>query len=248
MEGFALRTQGGVDGSALRGGQMTQYLKYVALPEVQPFSGCKKNYSFLNFLEAFELKYPRNNWDDGELCALFRSKLVGKARHHYESLPLRERHGGYAVLVEAMRRECRAEQRTNKVVALGELKRLRKGEAQSVSDFCVEPERLTRRAYPELDEYALDTERAHLLYEQLVHWRDSYHLLEALESNEGAYEKLKETAKRIERRNLTFQNVREGAADRSRSAKLKKEGHALNGSKQHDREGKPIEPRKRESR
>ncbi|RCN25915.1 zinc knuckle, partial [Ancylostoma caninum] len=197
-------------GLAGDGNQMTSYLKYIALPEVQPYSGRDNAYSFKNFLDAFELKYPRESWADLELCALFRSKLVGKAKSQYESLPKHERKGGYQVLVEAMKRECRAEQRTNKVVALGELKRLRKMERQSVSEFCVELERLTRQAYPELDERALQTERAQILYDQLVHWRDSYHLLEALESEQGAYDKLKETAKRIERRNMTLKRVTSG--------------------------------------
>ncbi|EPB69515.1 zinc knuckle [Ancylostoma ceylanicum] len=67
------------------------------------------------------------------------------------------------------------------------------------------------------------------------------------ESN-GAYEKLKETAKRIERRNLTFQNVRGGAAEGRRPVRLKKEAHSLNESKQHERETKPTEPRERETR
>lgn len=59
-----------------------------------------------------------------------------------------------------------------------------------MSEFCVELQRLARQAYPELDERALEIERAQLLYDQVVHWRDSYHLLEALESDECAYDKL----------------------------------------------------------
>ncbi|VDL86008.1 unnamed protein product [Nippostrongylus brasiliensis] len=53
---------------------------------------------------------------------------------------------------------------------------------------------------------ALVTERAHLLYQQLVHWPDSYHLIEALEDENDAYGELKDTAKRIERRNQTPRN------------------------------------------
>ncbi|EYC41768.1 hypothetical protein Y032_0557g3390 [Ancylostoma ceylanicum] len=72
--------------------------------------------------------------------------------------------------------------------------------------------------------------------------------IQALESNEGAYEKLKEIAKRIERRNLTFQSVRGGAAKSRRPVRLKKEAHSLNESKQHELEAKPTKPRKRETR
>ncbi|WKX98818.1 hypothetical protein Q1695_014030 [Nippostrongylus brasiliensis] len=187
---------------------MSSYLKYIALPDVKPYSGTEKGYSFQTFVEAFELKYPVSSWADTELCALLRAKLVGKARSQYEALPRSERRGSYEVLKRALARECRAEERTNKVLALGQLRHLRKAESQSIAEFCVELERLTRQAYPELDEKALATERAHLLYEQLVHWKDSYYLMEALESEDDAYMKLKATAQRIERRDLTLRNVR----------------------------------------
>ncbi|KAK6059634.1 hypothetical protein COOONC_02733 [Cooperia oncophora] len=187
---------------------VARYMRHMTLPEVQPYSGQDSNYGFVRFLEDFQLKYPRTNWTDAELCTLFRSKLVGKARTLYEALPSYEKDGGYDALIEAMMRECKAEQRTIKVVALGRLKRLKKRDGQTVSDFCVELEQLTRQAYPELDEYTLAVERAHLLYDQLSHWRDSYYLLEALESEEDTYEKLKEVAKRIERRDMTLEQVK----------------------------------------
>ncbi|VDO35329.1 unnamed protein product, partial [Heligmosomoides polygyrus] len=187
--------------------QLAPYLKYIALPDVKPYSGTDKGYSFRSFREAFELKYPRSSWGDGELCALFRSKLVGRALSRYEALSREVREADYATLVNAMEKACRAERFTEKVLALGELKKLVKTEGQTVAEFCVELERLTRRAYPEMDETALATERAHLLYEQIVHWKDSYFLTEALESAGNAYERLKETAERIERRNITLSSV-----------------------------------------
>ncbi|KAK6043702.1 hypothetical protein COOONC_18792 [Cooperia oncophora] len=118
---------------------VARYMRHMTLPEVQPYSGQDSNYGFVRFLEDFQLKYPRTNWTDAELCTLFRSKLVGKARTLYESaLPSYEKDGGYDALIEAMMRECKAEQRTIKVVALGRLKRLKKRDGQTVSDFCVE--------------------------------------------------------------------------------------------------------------
>ncbi|VDO80472.1 unnamed protein product [Heligmosomoides polygyrus] len=109
-----------------------------------------------------------------------------------------------------MRRKSRVDQRSTNPVALGELKRMRKGEGQSVADFCVELDRLTRQAYSELDDDALDTERAHLLYEQLAHWRDACYLIEALESENGAdarAKRLKDRTKRIERSNIGEREV-----------------------------------------
>ncbi|KAL6729626.1 hypothetical protein Aduo_000666 [Ancylostoma duodenale] len=75
------------------------------------------------------------------------------------------------------------------------------------------------------------------LVNQLVHWKDSYHLLEALESNEGAYEKLKEAAKRIEQRNLTLQNIQGGSTFSA------KEGKEARKPERARRLGPPTTPR-----
>ncbi|KAK6053331.1 zinc knuckle, partial [Cooperia oncophora] len=182
---------------------VARYMRHMTLPEVQPYSGQDSNYGFVRFLEDFQLKYPRTNWTDAELCTLFRSKLVGKARTLYEALPSYEKDGGYDALIEAMMRECKAEQRTIKVVALGRLKRLKKRDGQTVSDFCVELEQLTRQAYPELDEYTLAVERATFAVRSAIALARF-----ALESEEDTYEKLKEVAKRIERRDMTLEQVK----------------------------------------
>lgn len=99
---------------------------------------------------------------------------------------------------------CQVESRNKKIVALSELKGLRKTETQPIANFCVELERLTRRAYPELNEQALSVVRSDLLYEQLMHWDDSCKLQKVLEGQgEGMYERLKDVAMRVERRRLS---------------------------------------------
>ncbi|RCN45751.1 zinc knuckle [Ancylostoma caninum] len=106
-----------------------------------------------------------------------------------------------------MREVCKTESSNRKVVALSELKRLQKMESQTVVDFCVELERLTRRAYLELDEEASSVIRADQLYEQLSQWDESCHLQEALEgSSEAMYERLKEAVLRAERRHISLRN------------------------------------------
>ncbi|RCN47467.1 hypothetical protein ANCCAN_06498 [Ancylostoma caninum] len=189
------------------GTQINEYLKFVALPDVLPYSGMDKDYSFESFRKAFELKYPEEHWTDKERCALFKAKLTGKARTQYEALPREKRRGTYNVLTSAMKEMCKTESRNRKVVALSELRRLQKQESQAVVDFCVELERLTRRAYPELDEEALSVIRADQLYEQLSHWDESCHLQEALEGpSADIYERLKEAAMRVERRHISLRN------------------------------------------
>ncbi|EYB85586.1 hypothetical protein Y032_0295g1651 [Ancylostoma ceylanicum] len=154
------------------------------------------------------LKYPAGQWSDEELRAIFKTKLGGKAKAQFEALPRDNKQGPFKTMVEAMRAACKGEQRTKRIVALGKLNKLRKTDKQSVADFCIELERLTQKAYPELDEKSLATTRANLLYEQLVAWPESYHLLEALETGgDRMYDALKETALRVERRRITLENA-----------------------------------------
>ncbi|RCN24775.1 zinc knuckle [Ancylostoma caninum] len=189
---------------------MNAYLKYIALPEVPCFSGRDRDYSWESFLEAFSMKYPRESWSGRELKALLKAKLTDKAKAQYEALPKEVRHGSFEGLVEALSAAHRADRQTRRVVALGKLRQLRKTETQTVAEFCVELERLSAKAYPEMDEVALATTRAQQLYEQLVHWPESYHLLEAMEEQDGStYDNLKEAAMRVERRRLTLETVRE---------------------------------------
>uniref|UniRef100_A0A183F7U0 Retrotrans_gag domain-containing protein n=1 Tax=Heligmosomoides polygyrus TaxID=6339 RepID=A0A183F7U0_HELPZ len=98
------------------------------------------------------LRVPQGS--DGELCALSRSKLEGRALSQYEALLREIMEDGYDTLVNAMEKACQAEH-FSEVLALEELKKFVKREEQSVVEFCVELERLTRRSSPELDEAVL---------------------------------------------------------------------------------------------
>ncbi|KHJ98572.1 zinc knuckle [Oesophagostomum dentatum] len=201
-------------------GPLDSYLKYIALPDVRVFSGKDKDYTWDNFKEAFSLKYPTNSWSDRELRALLKSKLTERAKAQFEALPDRVRYGSYEGIIAALSKANKAEAQTNRVIALSRLKRLRKADTQSVAEYCVELERLSASAYPELDEGALAITRAQQLYEQLVNWPESYHLLEAMEKDESnAYANLKEAAMRVERRMLTLANAEETRGDTAREAK-----------------------------
>ncbi|EYC04907.1 hypothetical protein Y032_0085g1856 [Ancylostoma ceylanicum] len=186
-----------------------RYFKSASLPEVQVYTGRDDDYSFTSFYDAFQLKYPRRDWEDRELCALFRSKLKGKARAQFESIPQHKREV-FEVMVEEMRKLVKADARNREVMAMGELQKLRKTDSQTVAEFCVELERLTSKAYPDLTERALASVRAQKLYEQLAMWNESYHLLEAMEKDrDAAYDSLKEVAMRVERRRITMQNSKQ---------------------------------------
>ncbi|KAL6726738.1 hypothetical protein Aduo_008677 [Ancylostoma duodenale] len=113
-------------------------------------------------------------------------------------------------LIASLANSNKVEARTNRIIALGILRKLRKTGAQSVAEYCVELGRWSVSAYPELDKQALATARAQQLYEQLVNWPESYHLLEAMERDgPNAYMNLKEAAMRVERRRLTMDSVRD---------------------------------------
>ncbi|VDO66247.1 unnamed protein product [Heligmosomoides polygyrus] len=218
------------------------YLKYIALPEVRTFTGRDREYSWESFMEAFYLKYPRQNWSEGELKTLLKAKLSDKAKAQYEALPREVRRGSFDQIITAMNAAYKADAQTRRVIALGKLRRLRKAEAQSVAEFCIELERLSASAYPELDELSLSTTRAQQLYEQLVHWPESYHLLEAMEKQGPcAYRSLKEAAMRIERRKLMLENAREArglsVCDTKQFSRLSKEGAAA-----YERSGNGAKP------
>ncbi|VDO92581.1 unnamed protein product [Heligmosomoides polygyrus] len=157
-----------------------------------------------------------------------RSKLSGKAKAQYEALPRDIRRGSFEGITKALGEVNRVDSQTGKVMALGKLRRLRKTEAQSIAEYCVELERLSAKAYPELDERDLDTTRAQQLYEQVVHWPESYYFLEAMEEgSNNAYARLKEVAMRVERRRLTMDNVREQRQRKAEPslARLEKQWH-----------------------
>ncbi|KAK6036933.1 hypothetical protein COOONC_25563 [Cooperia oncophora] len=145
-------------------------------------------------MEAFLLKYPRHSWSCKELKMLLKSKLSGKAKAQYEALPREIRHGSFEGIMAALSRANKEDDQTKK-----------KLETQTIAEYCVELERLSAKAYPELDEVTLSTVRAHQLYEQVVHWPESYYFMEAMEKDGGtAYASLKQAAMRVERRRLTL--------------------------------------------
>ncbi|VDO85689.1 unnamed protein product [Haemonchus placei] len=227
----------GRNSSACSHNGMSSYLKYIALPEVRVYTGRDKSYSWENFLESFQLKYPEDSWSQKELKALLKSKLSDRAKAQYEALPREVRHGPYAGIVAALSKSNRVEEKTERIRALGKLRRLKKAEAQTVAEYCVELERLSARAYPELDEGALATTRAQQLYEQIVQWPESYYFLEAMEKEgPSAYESLKEAAMRVERRRLTLESAR---AQSYHAA-----GERLEGTSRHERSRVPAKMEK----
>ncbi|XGW22930.1 hypothetical protein V3C99_005285 [Haemonchus contortus] len=134
------------------------------------------------------------------------SKLTGEAKAQYEGLAKTQKRN-FHTLVNGKKEMCREETCNKKIIALGELKRLQKPETLSVGDFCVELERLTRRAYPQLEDRTLSVIHADYLYDQLSHWDESCYLQEALEGPGSVmYERLKDAAMRVERKNLAFEN------------------------------------------
>ncbi|KAK5971671.1 hypothetical protein GCK32_006177 [Trichostrongylus colubriformis] len=185
-------------------------------------ASCTKDESIPGMPCRANAKYNLEGWarvaadieslDAGQLHAVFKEDIAtarDKAKAQYEALSSEIRHGSYEGIVTALSEANRVEANTKRVVALGKLRKLRKPEAQSVAEYCVELERLSARAYPEMDERALATTRAQQLYDQIVHWPESYYFLEAMEQERSnAYESLKEAAMRVERRRITLESTR----------------------------------------
>ena len=70
---------------------LAQYMKYVALLEVQNYDGENREYTFQKFLDMFALKYPSRHCTDEERGAILVHKVVGKARRVLEALPMNKK-------------------------------------------------------------------------------------------------------------------------------------------------------------
>lgn len=94
---------------------------------------------------ALELKYRRGSWGDGELCALFRTKLLGRALSLYEALFREIRKGGHDTLANATEKACQAERFTENMLVFEELKKLQARRAVSCGVLCRAREAHTTR-------------------------------------------------------------------------------------------------------
>ncbi|VDO21413.1 unnamed protein product [Haemonchus placei] len=191
-------------------------------------------------------------WADEDLvreCSELERKLTSLSRKNNEILSLQRQLEERQREIDHLRAEQAAEKKglplTDETIpeedrednGLRKLRRLKKAEAQTVAEYCVELERLSARAYPELDEKALVTTRAQQLYEQIVHWPESYYFLGAMEKEgPSAYESLKEAAMRVERRRLTLESAR--------AQSYQAAGERLESTSRHERARAPAKMEK----
>ncbi|KAK6018296.1 zinc knuckle, partial [Ostertagia ostertagi] len=178
---------------------VNEYMRAAAMPNVKPFSN-KKGEKFKDFLRQFGLKYPETTWHDSERRDILVGLLEGEAKMHYNTLPEEVKRGSLKVLIEAMKRRLKIDGPEEQASAMRKLRTLKKRD-RSVLEFCLELEVLSRNAHPNADDNTLSLIRAEILQEQLSHWAEAVRLLEILETERGTqvYEKMKETALRVER-------------------------------------------------
>ncbi|XGW19137.1 hypothetical protein V3C99_003171, partial [Haemonchus contortus] len=179
---------------------MSDYIRTMSLPEVQPFGG-KPHECFKRFLCSFEMKYPKNKWTDASRIQLLNSFLRKNALTVFETLPAEIREGSFDGVIEAMKRRMAIHGNSEKIKALSDLRKLTLREDQSVAEFCWVLERIASKAYPDAPPEVTALQKAEILSRQLASWSGSYCLTEALETSTSAevYEKVKETALRLER-------------------------------------------------
>uniref|UniRef100_A0A7I4YT76 RNA-directed DNA polymerase n=1 Tax=Haemonchus contortus TaxID=6289 RepID=A0A7I4YT76_HAECO len=179
---------------------INEYMRAAAMPNVKPFSN-KKGEKFKDFLRQFNLKYPDTTWRDNERRDILVGLLEGEAKMHYNTLSKEIQNGSLQTLVEALKVRLKVDGPEEQARAMRKLRSLKKKSNQSVLEFCLELEVLSVKAHPKADETALAFIRAEILQEQLSQWPEAIQLLEILETEQGnkVYEKMKETALRIER-------------------------------------------------
>ncbi|KAK6028431.1 zinc knuckle, partial [Ostertagia ostertagi] len=181
---------------------MSDYIRTMSLPDVHPFGG-KPHECFKRFLSSFEIKYPRNKWKDSSRLQLFQSFLRRDALTMFETLPREVREGSFDDAIEAMKKRMRVDGNS-------ERRKLAIRDGQTVAEFCLVLERLSNKAYPDVPPDVTALQKAEILRRQLANWAGSYCLTEALETSTTAevYEKVKETALRLERSIKTAEECR----------------------------------------
>ncbi|KAK6050111.1 zinc knuckle, partial [Cooperia oncophora] len=179
---------------------MNEYMRAAAMPDVKPFAN-RKGEKFTDFLRQFRLKYPETTWRDSERRDILVGLLEGEARMHYKTLPKDVRNGSLQTLIEGMKRRLKGRRAGRASQSYEKTPNIRKKGDQSVLQFCLELETLSCKAYPNADDHTLSLMRAEILQEQLSHWTEAIQLLEILETETSGkvYEKMRETALRIER-------------------------------------------------
>ncbi|KAL6743631.1 hypothetical protein Aduo_016651 [Ancylostoma duodenale] len=194
----------GVSGRSNKSGRgydpMHEYMRAMAMPAVKVFNN-KNGQKFSEFMRCFTLKYPEYAWSDEDRKEILAGFLEGEAKMHYLTLPKRIREGPFRGVISALKERLRVESQGAQAKALSELRTLQKREEQSVLNFCLELELLSEKAHPTADERTIALIQAEILYEQLKHWPEAYHLAEILESERSSkvFERMREAAVRIER-------------------------------------------------
>ncbi|KAK6061722.1 hypothetical protein COOONC_00612 [Cooperia oncophora] len=144
---------------------------------------------------ALEMKYPMTVWSDRDRRDVLVNHLIGSARSVYKGLPEIVKKGNFAGIVQALK-DARRDP-CEKLKEIDEYDRLRMRSHESVRDFCCRTEDISRKIHPSSE---WDFHLASKLYSCLQHWKDSYHMLAALEAQDGeAYDAVKKVALRLEK-------------------------------------------------
>ncbi|EYC21944.1 hypothetical protein Y032_0018g3623 [Ancylostoma ceylanicum] len=182
--------------------RLEMYFKQTAIPPVEPF-GAKEQQALSSFIASFKQKYPAEHWADVELRILFWDLLRGKARKQYDSMPRENREAPFEDMIDYFRERIEGGEQARQLMTYADLRRMRLRKGQSVTEFCISLESLTKTDFPDVAEEALSALVAHKLYDQFAASADPYHIMEAMESPEGgaagAYTRAKEAALGCER-------------------------------------------------
>ncbi|EYC05399.1 hypothetical protein Y032_0082g1560 [Ancylostoma ceylanicum] len=194
----------GVSGRSSKSGRgydpMHEYMRAMAMPAVKVFNN-RNGQKFSEFMRCFTLKYPEYAWSDEDRKEILAGFLEGEAKMHLLTLSKRIREGPFKGVIKALKERLRVDSQGAQAKALSELRTLQKREEQSVLNFCLELELLSEKAHPTADERTIALIQAEILYEQLKHWPEAYHLAEILENEKSpkVFERMREAAVRIER-------------------------------------------------
>ncbi|VDO93779.1 unnamed protein product [Heligmosomoides polygyrus] len=170
----------------------------MALPDVGIYEDAHGK-GFESFLKSFLIKYKELNLPDDVLIYLLCSKLKGYPFTVMQTLPVEIRECSFSEFTAALSVKFKQNDAAKGMEAHVKLKNLKCTE--SIADYCVELEKLSRTAYPELTEGELSTIRTGELITQLMEWPEYVQMFAIVEQtpSEETYERLKTLAHRVER-------------------------------------------------
>ncbi|KIH58203.1 zinc knuckle [Ancylostoma duodenale] len=180
--------------------QIVTYLRSLACTDPEVFKGTRQE-NFKEFVRRFKRKYEKVITCKATLLDILGDDhLGGRAKAVFAAIPRFVKEQGLEAVIAEMDKLLACDSVAGRMRALTELRNLRLGSNQEISDFCNVLENLGRQANPDCTIEDRSMEYAQVLLDNLGRWPEHFQLLGALHKVEPrkAYDEIKQLALSIE--------------------------------------------------